>query len=83
MHYSVRSAHQLGHVLRGQRKSKRLTQKAVGASVGLLPKTISSLESSPARATVESLLKLLSALDLELVLRPKSAGAERPTSSEW
>lgn len=83
MQYCVRTAHQLGQVLRGQRKSKRLTQKAVGISVGLLPKTISSLESSPERASVESLLKLLSALDLELVLRPKSAGAERSTSSEW
>lgn len=83
MDYSVRTPHQLGQVVRGQRKLKRLTQKAVGISVGLLPKTISALESSPERVTVDSLFKLLSALDLEIVLRPKSGADEQMGPSDW
>lgn len=42
------------------------------SKVGLLPKTISALDSDPRRSSVASLFKLLSTLDLELVLKPKS-----------
>ncbi|OGO29025.1 MAG: hypothetical protein A2W33_07480 [Chloroflexi bacterium RBG_16_52_11] len=83
MDYTVHTPQQLAQVLRGQRTSKRLTQKAVGASVGLLPKTISAMESSPERSSVESLFKLLSALNLELVLRSKSSGSTASRSPEW
>lgn len=78
MDYTIHTAQQLAHVLRGQRLAEGLTQKALGAPVGLLPKTVSKLEAEPERSTVDSLFKLLSALNLELVLRPK---AEAP--SEW
>jgi HTH-type transcriptional regulator/antitoxin HipB len=71
---------QLASVLRGQRRAIRLTQKQAAALVGLLPKTISALESDPERGSVGSLYKLLSALGLELVLMPK-AGAT--STSEW
>jgi len=83
MDYTVHTPQQLAQVLRGQRTSTRLTQKAVGASVGLLPKTISAMESSPERSSVESLFKLLSALNLELVLRSKSSGSTASRSPEW
>ncbi len=83
MEYTVHTPQQLGLVLQGQRKSKRMTQKAAGAAVGLLPKTVSALESSPQRAKVDSLFKLLSALELELVLRPKPTAGELPTTPEW
>ncbi len=74
---------QLASVLRGQRQARKLTQKQAAALVGLLPKTISALESDPERASVGSLFKLLSALGLELILQPK-VGVEPSTSqSEW
>jgi len=83
MEYTVHTTQQLAQALRSQRTSKRLTQKLAGAPVGLLPKTISALELSPERSSVESLFKLLSALELELVLRQKSSEPGQPTSSEW
>lgn len=83
MKYTAYTPQQLAQVLRGQRKSKRLTQKAAGSKVGLLPKTISSLELSPERSSVESLFKLLSALDLELVLQSKSPDTDQTTAPEW
>lgn len=78
MDYTIHTAQQLAQALRGQRIAKGLTQKNVGAPVGLLPKTVSKLEAAPERSSIESLFKLLSALDLELVLRPKSS-----STSEW
>jgi HTH-type transcriptional regulator/antitoxin HipB len=51
--------------------------------VGLLPKTISALESDPERASVGSLYKLLSALGLELVLQPKVSAKPSISQSEW
>ncbi len=80
MNYAAHTPKQLGQVLRGQRKSQKLTQKEAAQVVGLLPKTISKLELATETATIESLFKLLSALQLELVLRPKSQ--ESPTR-EW
>ena len=74
---------QLGQALRQHRKARGWTQIEVADAVGLLPKTISGLESVPDRSQVGSLLKLISALGLELVLRPKPAPDRRSPTSEW
>jgi HTH-type transcriptional regulator/antitoxin HipB len=74
---------QLGQALRQHRKARGWTQTEVADAVGLLPKTISGLESVPDRSQVGSLLKLISALVLELVLRPKPAPDGRSPTSEW
>lgn len=74
---------QLAAQLRGQRQSLHLTQKQAASLVGLLPKTISALESSPERCGVGSLFKLLSALGLEMTLRPKKISLPADTRAEW
>lgn len=71
---------QLGQILKGQRKLQQLTQKEAARQVGLLPKTISKLELATETATIESLFKLLSALQLELVVRSRS---QQSSSKEW
>ena len=71
---------QLGQVLNGRRKSRQLTQREAADRVGLLPKTVSRLERATETASVESLFKLLSALQLELVVR--SRPQETP-DREW
>lgn len=71
MEYPAQTSDQLAQALRCQRIAKRLTQQRAGARVGLLPKTVSALETAPHRSSVKSLFKLLSALDLELVLRAR------------
>ena len=80
MDYTVHTPKQLGKVLRGQRKTTKTSQKDVGAAVGLLPKTISRLELDTDTATVESLFKLLSALELELVVRSR---LKESSTREW
>ena len=76
MKYLLSTPNQLSHALRSARKARGLSQDGTGASVGLLPKTISALENHPGSATIDSLMKLLSALGLELVLVPKEADDE-------
>lgn len=74
MTYLITTPAQLSHAIKSARKAAGLTQKEAGVRVGLLPKTISALENHPESTSIESLLKLLSVLSLELSLSPK-AGA--------
>lgn len=74
---------QLSQSLRGWRKARGLTQAQTGTRVGLLPKTISGLESHPEESTLLSLFKLLSALDLELEIRPKQKGPNASSIKDW
>ncbi len=83
MEITIHTPQQLAQALRGQRKARGLTQKTAGASVGLLPKTISSLEHTPERSSVGSLFKLLSTLELELVIRTKPRSDDTINSQEW
>lgn len=88
MDYIITTPSQLSHALRSTRKAQGLSQADASKLVGLLPKTISALENRPASATVDSFLKLLSALDLELILQPKQTGSsltKPPVSAreEW
>ena len=80
MDYTAHTPKQLGQVLRGQRKSQKLTQKEAARVVGLLPKTISRLELTTETATIESLFKLLSALQLELVVQSRT---KKTQTREW
>lgn len=62
---------QLAMALKARIKSLGLTQVEAASRVGLLPKTVSSMESRPERASVESLFKYLSALSMEVYLHRK------------
>ena len=76
MENSITTPRQLGLVLRGRRKALKLSQQEAAKPVGLLPKTVSGLETMPERSSISSLFKLLSALEMEIVLRPKSGGGD-------
>ncbi len=84
MDYPTLTPRQMAQTLRGWRKTRNLTQREAGDRVGLLPKTISALEANPEQSTIGSLFKLLSALDLELVVKPKSNhDGVPPATGEW
>jgi len=78
--YLIKTPRQLGAVLQGYRRDQKLTQKDVGIKVGLAQNVVSLLEAAPERARLVRIFKLLSALDLELVVRPKGTAVRR---SEW
>jgi len=74
---------QLAYYLKSRRKSLNLTQKQAGELVGLLHKTISALESHPERCSLESFFKLVSALEIEMLLQPKPLPDEETEKDEW
>ena len=78
--YPIKTPQQLGAVLQGYRKSHQLTQAQVGARVGLPQKEISKLEMNPANTSLARVFKLLSALELEIVVRERGS-AGKPL--EW
>lgn len=77
MDYPVRTPAQLGQVVKGLRQARRMTQAAVAARMGSLQGKISALEANPGKASVERLFRLLSVLELELVLRERGAPTAR------
>jgi HTH-type transcriptional regulator / antitoxin HipB len=79
MEYLVNTSSQLAMAVKSRRKVSGLTQAAAAARVGLLPKTVSAMENHPEKTTVESLFRLLAALELELVLKPKAVPLKTPS----
>ncbi len=73
MDMTIRTPQQLANILQGVRRHKGLTQAQVAARIGLLQKAISGMEHDPQKSSVERLFKLLAGLNLELVLRDRSA----------
>ncbi len=71
MEYLVLTTAQLALVLKKLRKKTAEPQSVAAGRSGLLAKTVSLLENHPERSSVESLMKYISALNLELVLREK------------
>jgi HTH-type transcriptional regulator/antitoxin HipB len=71
MEQTSRTPQQLGAALRRYRKYRGMTQQQLGDRICKRQATISSLESATGGA-IETLLAVLSALDLELVVRPRS-----------
>ena len=72
--FPLRTAEQLSGLLQGFRKAAGLTQVELAARLGVTQQTLSALERNAAAVSAARLVKLLSILDVELVLRIR-AGA--------
>ncbi|TDR73922.1 helix-turn-helix domain-containing protein [Paludibacterium purpuratum] len=75
MSQSISSSQNLGAELRNWRRARALTQAMAAHRIGIAQKAISALENHTGQSSVERLLQVLSALDLELMLRDKRGGA--------
>lgn len=71
----------LATAIRNQRKSLQLTQAETAERVGIKQSTVSGFEQNPDTSRVETLLRLLSALGLELRVVPR--GEETGNDSGW
>ena len=70
----ARTENQLGAILRRARKKAGRTQGAVGEQIHLRQGTLSRLEAGEPAVQLHTLMEALSALNLELVVRPRSQG---------
>lgn len=68
----ARSEKQLGAILRRQRKLASLTQAELGEKTHMRQATISKLEDGAPATQIRVLVAALAALDLELVVRPRT-----------
>lgn len=73
--YLVTHADKIGQILRGVRRDLGLTQEQVGLRAGLPQKEVSKMETAGERTNVERLFRFLSALELEIVIRPRDTNA--------
>lgn len=84
----ITSPEMLAHSLKSARKRRHLTQQATAEQIGIKQATVSGFEQHPERSRLETLFKLLSALELELHVtdrdRPDDAtGSEAHWDQEW
>lgn len=68
----ARTPKQVGDAIRRRRRSQGLKQKDLGDKTKLRQATISGLEAGEAGTHLRTLLDVLTALDLELVVRPRT-----------
>jgi HTH-type transcriptional regulator/antitoxin HipB len=76
--FPIRIPQQLGPILRGFRRERKLTQKAVGVRAALAQNAISQIESKPGPVSLDRLFRVLAALDVELVVRSRGPVAPKP-----
>ena len=69
---SVRTAKQLGALIREERKRRQLSQQELADLVGTGQKTISAIENGNEGATLETAFRLLAVLQLEIALSPRA-----------
>ena len=82
MNQIIHSPEALGSAIKRQRKLKGLNQKEAGTDFRIEQSTISSIEQGAAGTRLETLFRLLAALDLELIVRPKQT-LKHPGKEEW
>jgi HTH-type transcriptional regulator/antitoxin HipB len=73
----VRSPRQLGNALRRFRRERLLTQIQLAKRTGLRQGTISQVENGLETVKLNTVMDLLRALDLEIVLQPRTKGSQK------
>jgi len=87
----ITTAKQLSSFLKDTRKNQGLSQNKTASTVGIKQDTISKFEISSANAQIDTMFKLLSALNLELNITPRSQhnnsqhndSLQAQTPTEW
>lgn len=77
MNQMARSAKQLGAHLQNERVRRGLSQTELADLAGTGQKTISHVETGSKGTKLETVFRLLAALDLEIHLEPRTKGAEK------
>ena len=80
--WQINSAKALGRAIRDQRKSLGLNQASAGGLVGVHQTTVSAVEQGVSNVKIDTLLKLIAALRLELLVQPIPS-QETPWEKVW
>lgn len=80
----ITNAKQLSIYLRDVRLAENLSQEKVARRVGIRQDTVSNFELQPGTTKLETFFKILSALNLELEVKPRgSQSCETKSTDGW
>ncbi len=80
----IHSPNDLARYYRDQRKQRRVSQTAVAEEVAVRQDTVSKFENKPDNVRLDTLFRLLSALDIEVHLVPKGGLVSKDDKNkEW
>jgi HTH-type transcriptional regulator / antitoxin HipB len=79
----VHSSKELAKLIYSERKRYKLSQVKAGAKVGLKQTTFSRFEINPENAHISTLFRILSTLDLEMRITPKSKKVKVTAHKQW
>lgn len=77
MNQIARTPKQVGNIVRRYRQTLDRTQTLLGKQIQLRQATISKLETGEPGTRLSTLFDVLTALDLELVIRPRTKSSTR------
>ena len=79
----VTNTRQLSAYMKDVIETKLLSQIKVASKVGIRQDTVSSFELSPDSTKLETFFKILSALNLELDIKPRNESGSSNSNSGW
>jgi HTH-type transcriptional regulator / antitoxin HipB len=79
----IPSPKELALLMSHRRKQLKLSQSEIGQRVGLKQQTISEFELKPEHTQIETLFRLLSALDLKILPKEEANTTATLWKAEW
>ena len=80
----VNTAAQIAEIIRGRRKARGISQRALASKLGISQSRLSAIEAGSSPLTVDRLIVLANVLDLQLVVQDKVDKPSKPRSrAEW
>jgi HTH-type transcriptional regulator/antitoxin HipB len=73
----------LGQILKSARNQKGLTQDHAGNLVGITQAMVSRIERGESNARIDTLFRLMSALELEVTIKPKEKETGQSGGDNW
>ncbi len=73
----------MGQIFKSARCHKGLTQNQAGNFVGITQAMVSRIERGESNARIDTIFRLLSALELELTITPKDKDSHQVEGDNW
>lgn len=73
----------LGQILKSARNEKGLNQQEAGNIVGITQAMISRIETGESNARIDTLFRLLAALDMEMIVKPRGVSSGLSEGDNW
>lgn len=73
----------LGQILKSARNEKGLNQQQAGSLVGITQAMVSRIETGESNARIDTLFRLLSALGMEMIVKPRDMSSNLSEGDNW